>query len=194
MHRSTLPAHYLPKEHALDVFLGERYAVALRELPENTASSLNPMLCAVEFLDALAKKSTADFWSDDLKEEEKRALLAAVVQTKRIKGTMASIRIVLSVLGLDADIKEGRDIPRRDGSYRYDGLYVHGREIWWSYIVYLLQPITIERSLSVKKLLREFVPARSHLLALVFNQLNSRDGSIFYDNTHTHGNIGEMNG
>lgn len=194
MRRSTLPAHYLPKEHALDVFLGERYATALRELPEETATCLNPMLCGMEFLDTMAKKSTADFWSDDLREEEKRALLATVIQVKKIKGTVSSIRMVLSVLGLDAEIKEGLDIPKRDGSYRYDGLFVHGREIWWSYIIYLSKPITIKRSVTVKKLLREFVPARSHLVALVFNQLNSRDGSIFYDNTHTHGIIGEMNG
>jgi len=194
MRRSTLPAHYLPKEHTLDVFLGERYATALRDLPEKTETCLDPMLCAAEFLDILAKKTTVDFWSDDLKEEEKRALLATVLQVKKMKGTVASIRRVLSVLGLDAEIKEGLDIPRRDGSYRYDGLYVHGRDIWWGYVLYLSQPVTIERSATVKKMLREFVPARSHLVALVFNQLNSRDGSIFYDNTHTHGTIGETNG
>lgn len=106
MHRSTLPAHYLKKEHVLDIFLGERYSGALRDLPNNAETVLDPMRCDSIMLDTLAVEMMTDFWSDWLTEEEKRRFLEETISFKRKKGTLAALHDAFALLGVDVEVIE----------------------------------------------------------------------------------------
>ena len=104
--KTTLPAHYSPREHRLDVFLSTRYNGSLRELPIRIASALDPQRCEANMLESLATKLSVDFWESGLSETQKRALLAEMTQIKRAIGTPHALDRVFSVLGLRADIME----------------------------------------------------------------------------------------
>jgi len=191
MSRATLPAQYSPKEHRLDMLRSELFREVLRTLPEKAASALDPQTCAEDMLNTLAIHYTTDFWDTDLTAADKRALLQKTLLLKQTKGTEYAMRLALSALNLaDADIVEGADITRRDGTYSYNGIKKHGSLEWWRYTIFIAQPMLWARSLMVKNLLMAYAPARSSLTELVFQQLHARNGSIQYDATYTHGTIG----
>ena len=194
MHRSTLPAHYKEREHILDAFLGERFGEEQRKLPDSVISVFDPRTCPSDFLDVLGKKMSLVFWNNGLKEEEKRRYVAEAFAFKKKKGTVSAVNMLFSILGIEGSIEEAKDVRRHDASLHYDASEVHGGLHWWTYRISLATPITRARGALLESLLLEIAPARSHLLGMDFIALQSRDGTIRYDGTNTHGKIGENYG
>jgi len=111
MHRSTLPSHYTKKEHALDVFLGERFSEHLRILPNKAKNCLNPMLCDEKIISTLAQKKDTEFWSDVLNVEDKRRLVFNTINIKRHAGTTWALKKAIESLGIETSIHESESIP-----------------------------------------------------------------------------------
>jgi len=162
MRRSTLPPHYQTREHNLDVFLGERFGVNLRVLPEHVKNSLNPLLCDASLLDVLAKKANTDFWSDGLREKEKRQVIFYTMKIKRIKGTIAALKEVLSFLDINANVAE---------AWEYEGDDFHFKIL----INKNNQSISAKNIVLLKKLIYEYKNARSVLdeILLSYHTVNS---------------------
>ncbi len=193
MNNTTLPAHYLPKEHRLDALRGEMFHSFLRDMADQAKECRNPLVCDERFLDVLAQEYTTDFWSDGFSAEEKRNLLNKTLYLKQIKGTYAAIRLLLDSLGIAAEIKEGMNLPAADGKYMADGLYIAGDGAWTGYVVYATTPVPFWKAALLKKAVEVYAPARSKLMALVYSQLAIADGDYLANGEIAAGTIGVSN-
>lgn len=196
----------LPKFEKVELHLLDEFAFELFENIRNEISPLrdmlNPITCDKKFLPFLAYENAVDFWSDELSEQEKRNLILFSKVLKRKKGTIWAINEVLELVGftdrangLYADIKEGLKLTSRDGTYKYDGIFTHFcDEDWVKYVIYVPKAVSIQKAQIARRLIEEYAPARSTLVAVVYQQLPNRDGTYFYNNEITHGRIGVANG
>lgn len=199
--QSLLPNFEKVELHSLDelaFILFENIRSELAPLKD----MLNPAACDKKFLPFLAYENAVDFWSDDLSIAAKRNLILFSKVLKRKKGTIWAINEVLDLVGftdrangLYADIKEGLKLTTRDGTYRYDGIFTHfNDEDWAKYVIYVPKAVSIQKAQIARRLIEEYAPKRSTLVAVAYQQLPNRDGSYFYNNEITHGRIGVANG
>lgn len=115
----------------------------------------------------------------------KRELILSAVELHRRKGTVWSVREVLRKLGFgEVEIDEGlkNTYPNSEISA------IPPNERWAYYAVRLNQPITNEQAVKIKKILRNFVPARCTLLLLAYREVSIRyNNKVIYNGAYTYG-------
>ena len=83
--------------------------------------------CPVAFLPWLAWSLAVDGWELAESEDARRALIKSSLAIYQRKGTPWAIREIVRRLGFgEIDIQEGRQIKRRDGSFKRNGRYRYG--------------------------------------------------------------------
>lgn len=192
--QSLIPSFEATELHSSDIVAGKAINTLSSEI-EAFKTLANPLLCEAEYLPYLAYAYKVDFWSEELKEEEKRELIKKSVLLHRYKGAVWCIEEILKLLNLStadepATIKEGLSI-KYDGKYKYNGIFTYADETKWPcYVINLTKPVSIKRAKFAKEMLDKYAPKRCILHAITYNQLNRYDGGIKYDGTYTYGIIG----
>lgn len=142
-------------------------------------------LCPLPLLPWLAWERSVDDWDDSWQPSIQRQVTAESLAVHRQKGTVASVRRVLSAAGYPyAAIDEQRGGHRRDGSIRRDGWPTHGARVPFVYRVHLNGLVNLRQAAQIIRMLSNTAPVRSHLHSLDYrgapllhNGAASRDGS-----------------
>lgn len=100
MSEKLLPQNRTLLESALEEILSPKLS------PETIATLWDPARCPVKALPWLAWALHVDDWHDDWPESTKRQVIAAAVPVHRSKGTLSSVRRLLSAFGVTAVIRE----------------------------------------------------------------------------------------
>lgn len=182
---SLLPANSTVMERAL-----EGVTARISDLAAPIDLMLRPNDCPSAFLPWLAWALSVDEWDAAWPEEQKRAAIAASIGLHRHKGTVWAMRRALQVAGLgDAELIEGFGAKHYDGAFAFDGSQIHSpQDHWAEYRVVLARPVTIAQADQVRRILDAAAPARCHLKALDFVQVqNLYDAAIRFDGAYTHG-------
>lgn len=98
--QSLLP----PNRTRLEAALEQSMSPALS--PDAIATLWDPYRCPAKALPWLAWALHVDDWRDDWTESVKRQVIAASVPVHRVKGTLASVRRLLSAFGVSAVVRE----------------------------------------------------------------------------------------
>lgn len=141
------------------------------------------------FIELLAEKWSVTGFDGLLmadSQQSKRALIQGAIDLHRHKGTPHSIRQVLRKLGFgEVEIDEGLK------ARTYEHSLVSAiplSERWAYYAIRLSQPITNEQATNVRKILRQFTPARCHLAVLDYKASPIRyNNKARYNGTYNHG-------
>jgi phage tail P2-like protein len=163
---------------------------AARALPVPVNLMWNPETCPAAYLPWLAWALSVDEWDGGWAEERKREVIAASVEIHRTQGTVWAMRRALQIAGLgDAELVEQYGAQHYDGAISFDGQQTHApQDHWAEYRVVLARPLTIEQADQVRRILEAAAPARCHLKALDFVQVqNLYDGVIQFDGAYSHG-------
>lgn len=182
---SLLPMNSTATERAL-----ESVASRISDLSAPIDLMLKPEACPSPFLPWLAWALSVDEWDAEWTEEHKREAIAASIGIHRHKGTVWAMRRALSVAGLgDAELIERFGAKKYDGEFVHDGSQTHApQDHWAEYRVILSRPVTIEQAQQVRRILQAAAPARCHLKALDFVEVQNRyNGVIQFDGAYTHG-------
>ncbi|AOK51423.1 phage tail protein I [Burkholderia stagnalis] len=175
--------------------LERRAATALAasvDLPVPVRGYWNPDDCPAALLPYLAAEVSVDGWELAESDDARRALIRSAIALHQKRGTPWAIREVIRRLGFgEVTIVEGRRVRRRDGSARYNGDYVHGRETAWAeYIVKLSRPITRDQADNLKAVLERYAPRRSMLASLDYREAPIRyNGFARRDGQYNRGSI-----
>ncbi|OBX06905.1 tail fiber protein [Gallibacterium salpingitidis] len=164
--------------------------VALCELGKrlNLAEKRQIMTTLVELLPDEVMPLLAEKWSmtgyDGMFSAEtsqsKSALINNAVQLHRYKGTPYSIREVLRKLGYgEVEIDEG--LILRDYSSNQSVAAIPQDEKWAYYGIKLSRPITKDQAEEIKKVLRNYAPARC-----VLGILDYKSAPLLYNNKATY--------
>lgn len=142
-----------------------------------------------EFMPLLAEKwSVTGYDGEFLAESDssKRALIQTAVELHRYKGTPWAIREVIRRLGFgEVEIDEGL----RNREYEHSIVAnIREQDRWAYYAVRLAQPITNEQTALIRKILRNFAPARCTLAALDYKATAIRyNNKASYNGQYNHG-------
>lgn len=148
-----------------------------------------------EYLDLLAEKWSVtgyDGWLLAESDEAKRNLIARAVELHRHKGTPWAIREIIRQLGFgEIELIERLSGQKRDGSIKRNALHFHGDKSKWAhYRIVLQKPITLDQAELIKKVLRNYAPARCVLESLNYQQVAHRhNGKIKRNGQFTRGMI-----
>ena len=131
-----------------------------------------------EFISLLAEKWSVTGYDGSFlaeNDQSKRSLIKAAIELHRYKGTPWSIREVLRRLGFgEIDIDEVQAIPLSDK--------------WAYYAIRLNQPITNDQAQQLRKILRNFAPARCTLAVLDYKSVSLRyNNKARYNGSYNHG-------
>lgn len=146
--------------------------------------------CPADKLAWLAWAFGVDEWDDEWSEESKRQTIRDAFDVQRRKGTIWSIRRVLTNAGYGAaQIIEGAYQRLRDGSIARNGYALHGETSQWAtYRVILERPITNGQAAQVRRLLQTTAPARCKLVEFNYTAVTNRhNGAITRDGTFNRG-------
>lgn len=118
--------------------------------------------------------------------QSKRALIKSAIELHRRKGTPWSIREVLRKLGLgEIELDEGLKARVYESSFVTS---IPENERWAYYAVRLNEPITNEQTRHIRKILRNFAPARCSLAVLDYKAAPIRyNNKATYNGTYNHG-------
>lgn len=169
-------------------------ALADLSLPLSHLDTSKIMTTLVELLDDAFIPLLAEKWSvtgydgEFLAESDgsKRGLIKAAIELHRYKGTPWAIREVLRRLGFgEVEIDEGLK------ARTYDHKLVQSIPLsdkWAYYAIRLNQPITNEQGQHLRKILRNFAPARCTLAVLDYKSVSVRyNNKIRYNGNYNHG-------
>jgi hypothetical protein len=189
--RSLLPgaphsgAERAPKGiYAIDLAASQAFNLDMQVLIDVT----DPDTCPESALPFLAWAASVDEWPAGATMAEKRAIIKASVAVHRSKGTIQSIKAVLSAAGYgSATITAGADIARYSGAINHNGAISYGVASNWA-----LWSITIENSDPIPSndlinLLIRTAPARCVLVSVGYQKLFFRHNSVFnHDGTRNY--------
>lgn len=182
--------------HYADIIVRDPKYKALADLSKrfNLLDTSQIMTTLVDLLGDECIPLLAEKWSvtgyDGLlvadSENSKRALIKRAIELHQLKGTPWSIREVLRRLGFgEVEIDEG--LKNR----LYESTYVSGipeNERWAHYAIRLSNPITNEQARNIRKVLRNFAPARCSLAVLDYKAAPIRyNNKATYNGTYNHG-------
>lgn len=124
----------------------------------------------------------------------KRELLKIAIQLHQKKGTPWAVKNVIRALGFgEVDIIEGTGIRFRDGTYRRDGIKLHGlgSDNWASYRIIFHEPLTNDIAELLTRAIPECAPARCQLVSLDYRAAAMRhNGGIqFRNGQYTRGEV-----
>ncbi|MGF6098908.1 phage tail protein [Pseudomonas sp. 18175] len=168
----------------------ERFALLSELLDESLAEiDLNVMLVYLidlvkpKLLPVLADQfSLLDeaAWMLAESEEAKRNLIKSSAEIHRFKGTPWAIREAIRVLGFgEVKLQEGFNDRVYDGSFTFDGTYVHGAPSAWAlYRVFLRRVITNDQAALLRRLLLSVAPARCRLVSLDYQSAPIRYNAV----------------
>lgn len=128
-------------------------------------------------LDILAKEFSLTIyegWGMATSPEKKREMLKASVALHRSKGTPASIRRILKILGFgEVQIITHLHTLKHNGKGKRDGTYFHGDKKKWAFyrVKFLERPVTNSQASIIKEVLKSFAPAHEVLLSLDYAQV-----------------------
>ncbi|MBF0752249.1 MULTISPECIES: phage tail protein [unclassified Pasteurella] len=142
-----------------------------------------------EFIPLLAEKWSVTGYDGEFLAESsgsKRELIKAAIELHRYKGTPWAIREVLRRLGFgEIDIDEGLK------ARTYEHKFVQAIPLsdkWAYYAIRLNQPITNEQGQHLRKILRNFAPARCTLAVLDYKSVPIRyNNKVRYNGSYNHG-------
>lgn len=145
-----------------------------------------------KFIDAVAEKWSVTGYDGLFMAESyssKRELIKSAVELHRRKGTVWSVREVLRKLGFgEVEIDEGLKNTYENSQVAA----IPPNERWAYYAIRLNKPITNEQAAKVKKILRNFVPARCTLLLLGYREVSIRyNNKVIYNGAYTYGTNGD---
>lgn len=187
MNNSLLPANSTFLEKNLEKVIRKSF-----ELPVVISDLHNPKTCPVDILPWLAWAMSVDEWDSNWNEEQKRQAILDSLNIHRYRGTLASIKRVLTNIGLsDSEIVEGTAAKRYDSSISHSGDYFYGgdtSEHWATYRIYLKKTINEKQAIKLRDLLKKTAPARCHLLGIHLPSA-TYDGSHKYDGKINYGEI-----
>lgn len=179
-----------------DIIIRDPKYTALADLSKrlNSLNTLQIMTTLVDLLGDDCLPLLAEKWSvtgyDGLlvadSENSKRALIKGAIELHRRKGTPWSIREVFRKLDLgEINIDEGLK------SRVYDNTTVMAipeNERWAYYAIQLNNPITNEQAKNIRKVLRNFAPARCTLAVLDYKSAPIRyNNKATYNGAYNHG-------
>lgn len=182
---TLLPPNATSAERAMDGATSR-----MSDVPVPIKTLWNADTCPVELLPWLAWTFGVDEWSNEWPEEAKRNTIRDAVMVQQRKGSIWSIRRVMSNAGYgDVDIVEGLWSHVYDGSADYNGFITYGDPSQWAtYRIVLHRPISNAQAAQVKRILETTAPARSKLMEFVFVEAaNLYNGVIYYDGAYNHG-------
>lgn len=141
-----------------------------------------------KFIDALAEKWSVTGYDGLFMAESyssKRELIKSAVELHRHKGTVWAVREVLRKLGFgEVEIDEGLKKTYENSQVAA----IPQKERWAYYAIRLNKPITNEQAAKVKKILRNFVPARCTLLLLGYREVSIRyNNKVLYNGAYNYG-------
>ncbi|THA21173.1 phage tail protein [Histophilus somni] len=121
-------------------------------------------------------------------QSSKRALIQAAIELHRHKGTPWAIRDVIRKLGLgEIEIDEGLK------ARQYENTVVQSisQQYRWAYYgIRLSQPVTNEQAVNIRKILRQFAPARCQLAVLDYKAAPIRyNNKARYNGQYNHGSV-----
>ena len=118
--------------------------------------------------------------------ESKRALIKSAIELHRKKGTPWAIREVLRKLGLgEVEIDEGLKARVYENT---NVTSIPVDERWAHYAIKLNEPITNEQARNIRKVLRNFAPARCQLAVLDYKSAPIRyNNKVTYNGAYNHG-------
>jgi len=150
-------------------------------LPVDIETIGNPEQAPADFLPWIAWALSVDEWFPDWSDTQKRNAIESAYEIHKIKGTPASIKRILALLGYgDATVVEGGGgfTLNGDVSLNGDRQLGDGNLSWAEYQVFLTSPVTIKTAAQIRRILNSTAPARCRLAELNFTQaLNELDGS-----------------
>ena len=136
-----------------------------------------------EFIPLLAEKWSVTGYESG---QSKRGLIKAAIELHRYKGTPWSIREVFRCLGFgEVDIDEGLKARAYEHSLVQT---VPLSDRWAYYAIRLNQPITNDQAQQLRKILRNFAPARCTLAVLDYKSVPIRyNNKVRYNGSYNHG-------
>ena len=166
---------------------------AISEIPVPIRLLWSAENCPINLLPWLAWSLSVDEWDDEWSEESKRQAILNSINIHKHKGTISAIRRVMQSVGYgEVDIIENQSLKTWNGELNFDGseTFEHEEMHWAEYKIVLHQPITIEESKQVRRILNENAPARCHLIAFNFTRAGHRwNGEINFDGNFTFGEV-----
>ncbi|WP_112122432.1 phage tail protein [Haemophilus influenzae] len=142
-----------------------------------------------EFIPLLAEKWSVTGYDGSFlaeNDQSKRSLIKAAIELHRYKGTPWSIREVLRRLGFgEIDIDEG--LKTRIYEHKFVQT-IPLSDKWAYYAIRLNQPITNDQAQQLRKILRNFAPARCTLAVLDYKSVPLRyNNKASYNGSYNHG-------
>jgi len=186
----SVGASRAPKgSHAIDIAASRAFTLDPQVLVDVT----DPDTCPVSALPFLAWAYSVDEWPDGSTEAERRAIIKASVAVHRRKGTLQSIKDVLSAAGYgDVTIQTGADRLYRDGTVLRNRSVLYGAGMGWAEWAIIVSNSDPLPSAELVSLLVQTAPARCVLISVGYQKLFfrhngsfTRDGSRFYQRTYT---------
>lgn len=142
-----------------------------------------------EFIPLLAEKWSLTGYDGSFlaeNDQSKRSLIKAAIELHRYKGTPWSIREVFRRLGFgEIDIDEGLKARTYEHSVVQT---IPLSDKWAYYAIRLNQPITNDQAQQLRKILRNFAPARCTLAVLDYKSVPLRyNNKARYNGSYNHG-------
>lgn len=169
--QSLLPGAPFPESdrkslgiHAIDLACSRAF-----EFPVDIDTVSDPDTCPANLLPWLAWAYSVDEWPDGMTVQEKRDRLKASRAAHQRKGTRAAALAILVDAGYpNADIQEGIDLLRYDGTYTYNAQVQYHSTGHWAYYRIILQqgdPVIDEATLAR---IDRAAPERSTLFEVIY--------------------------
>lgn len=180
-----LPPNATSQEVALD-----GATARLGDVPGPLRDVWNPDTCPSHILPWLAWAFGVDEWDSDWSDDAKRNTIRNAVMVQRRKGTVWSIKRVITDAGFgDSRLIEGNSNNFYNGAFTHGGLKTYGDPTEWArYRFVLTRPITNEQAAQVRRILDSTAPARCHLIEMIFTEAaNLYNGAITYNGAYNHG-------
>lgn len=161
----------------------------MRDLDKSKVMTTLVELLDDEFIPLLAEKwSVTGYDGAFLAESDnsKRSLIKVAIELHRYKGTPWSIREVLRRLGFgEIEIDEG--LKARTYEHKFVQT-IPLSDKWAYYAIRLNQPITNDQAQQLRKILRNFTPARCTLAVLDYKSVPLRyNNKARYNGSYNHG-------
>lgn len=150
----TLPANATTLEIALDIVEGERLWGTIPDLNGTTGLKRqvpfiwDPENCPAEWLPLLAWSMRLDFFDTGWPERFQRDMVKNARRINELRGTVAGIKLMLSLLGHpNAEVVERLRLRRRgDGTIRNGEHTRNARSEWATFRIVLTNPISIKQA------------------------------------------------
>lgn len=142
--------------------------------------------CPSHLLPYLASAVSVDAWDGTWSDGLKRAVIAASINLHRVKGTVASVKEFLAVIGYpNATLVEFENTGYTAGG---GGTPLADPTDWATYDLEVTQPITNKQADILRSLLSWVAPARCHLGAITYVETPyTYDATIDYDGAYNYG-------